>query len=29
VVVKSQTSNQHGDVVQQAVYTLVVPRRPA
>jgi acyl dehydratase len=27
VVVRSQTFNQHGDVVQQSVYKLVVPRR--
>ena len=29
VVVRSQTLNQHGDVLQQSVYNLVVPRRPA
>jgi acyl dehydratase len=28
VVVRSQTLNQHGDVLQQSVYNLVVPRRP-
>ena len=27
VVVRSQTRNQHGDVLQQSVYKLVVPRR--
>lgn len=27
VVVRSETRNQHGDVVQQSVYKLVVPRR--
>lgn len=27
VVVRSETLNQHGDVVQQSVYKLVVPRR--
>jgi hypothetical protein len=25
--VRSQTLNQHGDVLQQSVYNLVVPRR--
>jgi acyl dehydratase len=29
VVVRSQTLNQHGEVLQQSVYNLVVPRRPA
>jgi acyl dehydratase len=29
VVVRSETRNQHGDVLQQSVYKLVVPRRPA
>ena len=29
VVVRSETCNQHGDVLQQSVYKLVVPRRPA
>jgi len=29
VVVSSQTRNQHGDVLQQSLYKLVVPRRPA
>ena len=29
VVVRSDTRNQHGDVLQQSVYKLVVPRRPA
>ena len=28
VVVRSETRNQHGDVVQQSVYKLVAPRRP-
>ncbi|MGH8832554.1 MAG: MaoC family dehydratase [Polaromonas sp.] len=28
VVVRSETRNQHGDVLQQSVYKLVVPRRP-
>lgn len=28
VVVRSETRNQHGGVVQQSVYKLVVPRRP-
>jgi acyl dehydratase len=28
VVVRSQTRNQHDDVLQQSVYKLVVPRRP-
>ncbi|WP_457279274.1 MaoC family dehydratase [Polaromonas sp. P5_D5] len=28
VVVRSQTFNQHGEVLQQSVYNLVVPRRP-
>ena len=29
VVVRSETRNQQGDVVQQSVYKLVVPRRPS
>ncbi|MDQ3060513.1 MAG: MaoC family dehydratase [Pseudomonadota bacterium] len=29
VVVRSETRNQHGHVLQQSVYKLVVPRRPA
>ena len=29
VVVRSETRNQHGDALQQSVYKLVVPRRPA
>ena len=29
VVVRSETRNQHGDVLQQSVYKLVVPRKPA
>jgi acyl dehydratase len=29
VVVRSQTLNQHGEVLQQSVYNLVVPRRTA
>lgn len=29
VTVRSETRNQHGDVLQQSVYKLVVPRRPA
>ena len=29
VVVRSETRNLHGDVLQQSVYKLVVPRRPA
>lgn len=29
VVVRSETRNQHGDVLQHSVYKLVVPRRPA
>lgn len=29
VVVRSETRNQHGDVLQHSVYTLVVPRRAA
>ena len=29
VVVRSETRNQHGDVLQQSVYKLVVPRRPS
>lgn len=28
VVVRSETRNQHGDVLQHSVYKLVVPRRP-
>lgn len=28
VVVRSETCNQHGDVLQHSVYKLVVPRRP-
>ena len=29
VTVRSETRNQHGDVLQHSVYKLVVPRRPA
>ena len=29
VVVRSETRNQQGDVLQQSVYKLVVPRKPA
>lgn len=29
VVVRSETRNQHGDVLQQSVYKLVVPRKTA
>ncbi|WP_411881603.1 MaoC family dehydratase [Polaromonas sp. YR568] len=29
VVVRSETRNRHGDVLQQSVYKLVVPRKPA
>ncbi|MDB5886308.1 MAG: MaoC domain protein dehydratase [Polaromonas sp.] len=28
VVVRSETSNQHGDLLQRSVYRLVVPRKP-